>query len=151
MTVTVVMPVFNEKDVIEEQVRAYFRTGIVGIPGSDMIVVDDASTDGTADILGRLADELPLLSVIRHTSNLGHGRSIRDGYEAAAGDWVFQVDSDGQFVPEDFEELYRHREGAQCVIGVRQVRQDCWYRLALSSVIRSFIRVRFGIWIEDCN
>jgi len=151
LSVTVVMPVYNEKEVIEAQVREYYQTIVSTILGSDMIVVDDASTDGTSEILDQLASELPLLSVVHHTSNLGHGRSIRDGYEAASGDWVFQVDSDGQFLPEDFQVLYEEKEGVQCVIGTRSVRRDRWYRLVLSSAVRRYIRMRFGLWIEDCN
>ena len=99
-------------------------------------MVDDGSNDGTAGILDRLAQEHSAMRVI-HQPNAGHGCAILRGYRAALAmgcDWVFQVDSDGQFEAADFTRLWSCAGHSAFALGARTHRQDQRYRVALSRI-----------------
>jgi len=97
--VSVVMPVYNERDTIEEILRRVEATGLV----HEIIVVDDLSTDGTRELLAKI-DREPI-RVLLHDSNLGKGRALRTGFEAVTGDIVLVQDADLEYSPADYPVL----------------------------------------------
>ena len=149
--VSVVIPVFNEEAVIEKTIRGYHNEILGRLPGSEMIVVDDCSTDETPLILKRLADELYGISILRLSRNVGHGKALRLGFEDANHDMVFHADSDYQFDPGDFGKLYAAADESDLVIGYRVSRQDPFHRLMISHVLRALNYILFGIDIRDAN
>src|ERR1035437_10673103 len=78
--VTVLMPAYNEAEIIERSVREWYGEVTAKVPGSEIIVVDDCSTDDTEKILERLAVELRGLRPIRTPRNGGHGKALRFGF-----------------------------------------------------------------------
>src|SRR5262245_17430036 len=92
---TVVMPAYNEEGAITTAVAEVREWILDRVPGSDLLVVDDGSRDGTGAILDRLAAEDPRVGVV-HRPNGGHGPALRTGIEAASGDALFLIDSDRQ-------------------------------------------------------
>jgi glycosyltransferase involved in cell wall biosynthesis len=97
---SVVMPAFNEKNTIEEIVRR-----VQAVPlRTQLIVVDDCSTDGTRDILTRLARELGF-TLLLQPRNMGKGAALRRGFEAVHGDLVVIQDADLEYSPEEFPQL----------------------------------------------
>jgi glycosyltransferase involved in cell wall biosynthesis len=97
---SVVMPAYNERETIEEIVRR-----VLAVPlRTQLIIVDDGSTDGTRDILQRLAGELPI-TVIFQPSNGGKGAALRRGFQEVTGDLVVIQDADLEYSPEEFPEL----------------------------------------------
>jgi glycosyltransferase involved in cell wall biosynthesis len=97
---SVVMPVFNERETIEEIIRRVLAVSI----RTELIVVDDGSTDGTRDILQRLAGELPI-KVVFQPANGGKGAALRRGFQDVTGDLVVIQDADLEYSPEEFPEL----------------------------------------------
>jgi glycosyltransferase involved in cell wall biosynthesis len=97
---SVVMPVFNERETIEEIIRRVLAVSI----RTELIVVDDGSTDGTRDILQRLAGELPI-KVVLQPANGGKGAALRRGFQDVTGDLVVIQDADLEYSPEEFPEL----------------------------------------------
>ena len=97
---SVVMPVFNERETIEEIIRRVLAVSI----RTELIVVDDGSTDGTRDILQRLAGELPI-KVVFQPVNGGKGAALRRGFQDVTGDLVVIQDADLEYSPEEFPEL----------------------------------------------
>ena len=94
---TVVIPCFNEAEGIAEAVE---RTA--AIPGvAEIVVVDDASTDGTADVVRGLGVGPPALKLISYTPNQGKATAVRRGFEAATQDIVIILDADLAVVPEE--------------------------------------------------
>lgn len=151
MSVSVVMPCYNEEEVIERVIRTYYNEIISKIVDSELIVVDDSSNDNTYNILGRLKSELPKLRVLKTPLNSGHGKAVRMGYESATGEYVFQADSDTQFEVKDFWKLYTLKEHYDFILGFRKKRHDSIQRLLLSKIICIMNFIIFGVWIKDAN
>jgi glycosyltransferase involved in cell wall biosynthesis len=97
---SVVMPVFNEAATIDEIIRR-----VIAVPlRTQLIVVDDCSTDGTRDTLTGLQRELGFTLLLQPT-NRGKGAALRAGFEAVRGDIVVIQDADLEYSPEEFPQL----------------------------------------------
>ena len=100
-TLSVIMPVFNERATVAEIVR---RMRAVEIPlVLQLIVVDDGSSDGSEKVLGALEDST--VRVITHHENQGKGAAIRTGLAAATGDLILIQDADLEYDPDDWPRL----------------------------------------------
>jgi glycosyltransferase involved in cell wall biosynthesis len=97
---SVVMPVFNEASTIDEIIRRVMAVPI----RTQLIVVDDCSTDGTRDTLNRLQRELGF-TLLLQAKNRGKGAALRAGFEAVRGDLVVIQDADLEYSPEEFPQL----------------------------------------------
>jgi glycosyltransferase involved in cell wall biosynthesis len=93
---SVVVPCFNE----EVTVAALLKRVLASPWTAEVIVVDDASTDGTADVLGGI-DE-PRVRVLRHERNAGKGAALRTGFAAARADYVIIQDADLEYDPAEY-------------------------------------------------
>ena len=96
---SVVIPVYNEKDTIEEVIRKVRATPY----RKEIVVVDDMSTDGTREILKRL--EGGEVRVFYHERNQGKGAALRTGFAEAKGDIVLIQDADLEYSPSDYPAL----------------------------------------------
>lgn len=151
VTLSVAMPVFNEEGAIVLAVADVQRNVLDLIPGSDLVVVNDGSKDGTGTLLDEAAAKDGRIRVI-HQQNRGHGGALMTALASAQGEYVFLIDSDRQIALDEFATAWRHaKNGRDGVFGVRRHRYDPWLRLQLTKSIRLAIRLLFGVRIADAN
>ncbi len=115
MKISVVVPVFNEASTIAEVLRRIRETPY----DKEILVVDDGSTDGTAETLAGITD--PQLRILRHERNRGKGAALRTAFREVRGEVVIIQDSDLEYDPRDYPKLLRPiEEGkADVVFGSR--------------------------------
>ena len=99
-SLTVIIPAYDEVRTIREIIRRVIETGLA----SEIIVVDDGSTDGTRDILNELARQKKIKTVF-HDRNMGKGSAVRSGLEQASGDLILIQDADLEYDPRDYPAL----------------------------------------------
>ena len=101
LVLSVVIPVYNEKETIHEILR---RVRAVAI-NKQIIIVDDCSRDGTRELLREMAEREPDLTIVFHEVNQGKGAALRTGFTHATGDVVIVQDADLEYDPEQYPEL----------------------------------------------
>jgi dolichol-phosphate mannosyltransferase len=155
-SVAVAIPAFNEADGIGGFMVEVDRVLTPHVRELHLVVVDDASGDKTADVLEKVRPELSAtLEVIRSPRNRGHGPSLMEAYRRALAvqpDYVLQVDGDGQFHGSDLRRvLVLLMDEAHAVSGVRRFRQDPWFRMSMTRLVRLYLSGRFGVHARDAN
>ena len=112
---SVVVPVFNERDNIEP-LLAEIAAALRGRADFEIVYVDDASRDDSLDVLRNAKGRFPELRVIRHVSQSGQSTAIRSGVKAARGAWIATLDGDGQNDPADIPKLLAMRDESPATI-----------------------------------
>ena len=149
-SLSLVVPVFNERETIEELYRrtvgALEPTG----RGFEIIFVDDGSTDGTFGRIEVLHDADPRVRGVRFKRNFGQHPAMHAGFVRARGDVIVTMDGDLQNEPEDIPRLVEAVEtGADVASGRRVARHDSWGRTLPSRLINGMLRRFTGVPISD--
>jgi dolichol-phosphate mannosyltransferase len=115
------LPTYDERENLEPMVRAL---GELGLEGLEVLVIDDASPDGTGEIADRLAEELPWVHVLHRARKEGLGPAYLAGFARAldlGADFVFEMDCDFSHDPGDVPRLAAAAEDADLALGSRYV------------------------------
>lgn len=115
-------------------------------PSSEVVFVDDGSSDGTADAARRALAGMPH-QILRHETNSGIGAAIKTGVRSARGAWVTFLPADGQIAPDAIGRLRREaiEKGTDVVFSVYEDRDDGLHRKVLSAGVRSLIFLVHGV------
>ena len=105
--ISLVIPVYNEVEVIEKVIRDFYDKVISKIDGAQFIIAEDGSNDGTKEVLKRLSEEIPIMLVMGDERK-GYTRAVKDALKLPEHDIIFFSDSDGQQEPDDFWELIKY-------------------------------------------
>ena len=147
---TIVIPLFNEAKTIAKVIGDWHaeadRLGIRHI----IHIYDDASTDGSWNLLENLAPSSPWLRITRRPHS-GHGPAIRQGYAEADTPWIFQVDSDDEIDTRVFSEFWKRRDDFDLLIGYRATPRESRVRHAVAWCARQAVRLCFGKTARDVN
>lgn len=129
MTLSVVIPVFNEERNIPELVSR-LRAVLEASVDFEIVFVNDGSTDGTFELLRELFEQDKRIKAVHLARNFGHQPAISAGLHAATGDAVITMDGDLQDAPEAIPDfMKRWREGYDVVYAVRASRREPWIKL----------------------
>lgn len=149
--ISLVMLAFNEATTIEKEIREYQEKVISRLPGSEIIVAEDGSSDGTTEILTRLEME----GLIRHLTSpvrKGYRKALLDAVSSTRNPYVFFTDTGLKQDPEDFWKLYEVRQDNDLVIGLRSDRNDQFHRRLFTWGYNAFIRILFKApQVNDCD
>jgi glycosyltransferase involved in cell wall biosynthesis len=149
---TIVVPAYNEEGGLEIVITDAARVASSTLDEYEIIIVDDASRDGTFRIAQDLAARFRNVRVARHERNQGSGGAIITGIRAARCELVMYVPADGQFKIEEIGDYVRAVEGHDIVIGARMQRSDySWFRLLSSRVFIVLVNFLFRHNLRDVN
>ncbi|HEY4504760.1 MAG TPA: glycosyltransferase family 2 protein, partial [Candidatus Paceibacterota bacterium] len=160
---SIIVPVYNEQATVLILLE---RLSVLTLPNNirkEIIMVDDGSTDGTAQFLGNLgvrplslSDGSDPLILLKHKNNMGKGMAIRTGLEKANGDYVVIQDADLEYDPTDLAKMVlKVREtGAEAIFGSRRLsapnqEQGRWYYYLGGVYLTWLANLLYGTKITD--
>src|SRR5437870_6916359 len=98
---SVFFPAYNDSGTIASMVLRTVKTASELTPDFEIIVVDDGSADGTAEIADELARTYPQVRAVHHPTNRDYGAALQTGFRSAAKELIFYTDGDAQYDPAD--------------------------------------------------
>lgn len=157
MKLSIVIPAHNEEDCIENTILELIRALRQNAINTEILVVNDNSTDSTEGILQTLSSIYPEVRHINNSYPNGFGFAVRAGLENFSGDAIAIVMADGSDAPEDVVKFFRKIEqGYDCVFGSRFMKGGKTHdypklKLVVNRLANLFIRVIFGMRYNDAT
>jgi glycosyltransferase involved in cell wall biosynthesis len=149
---SIFFPAYNDSGTIASLVITALRTARALTPDHEVIVVNDGSKDGTADILNELASIYPQVRVVHHETNRGYGGALRTGFATATRELVFYTDGDAQYDPAEMEALWRRFDDAvDLVNGYKISRSDPLHRIVIGRIYHHTVKLLFGLTVRDVD
>jgi glycosyltransferase involved in cell wall biosynthesis len=149
-SVSIVMPAYNEEDIIEEVARKCADYLETVCPDYEVVIVNDGSKDRTAEILDRLHAENPKIRPV-HQENKGYGGALQAGFRNAHKGYVFFMDSDNQFDIRELDRLIPHLANVDVVLGYRKERQDHLGRKFNAFGWKTLVNILFHLGVRDID
>ena len=149
--ISIIIPAYNEEGSIAAVVQEFYDAIVARHPGSELIVVNDSSTDDTQGIVERMSKDRPALRVLTPAGKLGHGGCVRYGFGHARCEWIFYTDGDYQTRADTLTEMLAHVREYDYQSGYRPRRGDGLQRVIVSHVLRLVIRTATGTDVRDAN
>jgi glycosyltransferase involved in cell wall biosynthesis len=150
---TVVLPAWNEEANIEATTASVVETLSMLAPDFEIVIVDDGSRDRTGEIADGLAAQDARVRVVHHSVNRGYGAAVVSGFDAAAKELVFFMDSDGQFDIGDIGLLIDpfERGVADVILGYRKKRRDPPLRKLNAWAWKRLVSLLFRLHVRDID
>lgn len=154
-SIGVAIPAYEEERLSDFLIELDEALGCLG-RSVTFYVTDDASPSRSVERILEVQPKLTCqIDLVRNERNAGHGPTVMRAYHRAfdaGSDLILQVDGDGQFFAQDLALLLAVvDDGAEVASGVRQGRQDPWFRKLLSALLRTYLRVSFNVSSRDPN
>ena len=151
-SLSVFFPAYNDSGTVASLVIRAVQTASRLTPDFEVIVVNDGSTDATAQILEELARVYPVLRVVHHPINRGYGGALRSGFAAATKEAIFYTDGDAQYDPAEMELLWqRMTPEVDLVNGYKISRSDPLHRIIIGRIYHYVVKVLFGLKVRDVD
>lgn len=149
----IIIPAYNEEDNIKQVIDDWYPIVEKIQNESRLVIVNDGSKDNTYQIMKEYAKTRPFLIPITK-ENGGHGATILYGYNYAlanGADYIFQTDSDGQTLPQEFWEFWSERDSYDMIIGHRNKRKDGVSRIFVTKTLKYVLKLCFHVTVTDAN
>ncbi|MBS1824911.1 MAG: glycosyltransferase family 2 protein [Acidobacteria bacterium] len=152
-SLSVFFPAFNDAPSLPKLIGATFETLAAHVDDFEVIVVNDGSSDNTADVLRQLKQlHGERLKVVTHRINRGYGGALRSGFAAASKEFVFYTDGDGQYDVTQLPALLFHAgPDVGLVNGFKIKRHDPWHRIVIGALYNQFARRLFRVRLRDID
>jgi glycosyltransferase involved in cell wall biosynthesis len=151
-SISAFFPCYNDAATIGDLVLEAERQLRACAPDYEIIVVNDGSRDGSADVLRALQARVPCLKVITHEQNRGYGGALRSGFANATKDLVFYTDGDGQYDVRELPVLLMLlTDDTDFVNGIKMTRRDPPHRIVVGNLHRFLMRWAFWLPIADVD
>lgn len=151
-SLTLFFPFYNEEENIVKVVESAIDIANKVALKYEVLAIDDGSRDNTPKLADELAMKYPgVVKAIHNNPNKGYGGAVKAGYENAQNDWIFSSDGDGQFNLEELVNFIPYTKENDAVIGYRIKRADPFFRLINAKLWALFIRVLFGLKVNDID
>jgi glycosyltransferase involved in cell wall biosynthesis len=149
---SIFFPAYNDSGTIASLVITALRTARELTPDYEVIVVNDGSADGTADILDELARTYPQVRVVHHETNRGYGGALRSGFAHATRELIFYTDGDAQYDPAEMKVLWlRFNADVDLVNGYKISRSDPLHRIVIGRIYHHTVKRLFGLTVRDVD
>jgi glycosyltransferase involved in cell wall biosynthesis len=149
---SIFFPAYNDSGTIASLVITALRTARTLTPDHEVIVVNDGSADGTAEILEELASIYPQVRIITHEKNRGYGGALRTGFASATRELIFYTDGDAQYDPAEMEALWRRfDQNVDLVNGYKISRSDPLHRIIIGRVYHHLVKTLFRLTVRDVD
>lgn len=147
--VSLIIPIFNEEKTLKTVIKRCANQNCI----SQIIVVNDGSTDNSKNIIDKLKTKITNLSIINHNKNLGKGSAIKNALKKATGKYVMIQDADLEYYPEEIGALYKEAEKSKynIVFGSRTHYKKKGYLLAQIGnwYLNKLFNFLFGLHLTD--
>jgi glycosyltransferase involved in cell wall biosynthesis len=149
--VTILLPCLNEAGNIEAAVAEARAAATAAARKYEILVVDDGSTDNTADLARALARRDPAVRLLSHPVNLGYGAALRTGIEAATMPWLLLTDADLQFDLGQLADVAPLTADYDLIIGRRTPRRDPVHRRVYGHTWNWLVRRVLDLPVRDVD
>ncbi|MEC9376606.1 MAG: glycosyltransferase family 2 protein [Candidatus Neomarinimicrobiota bacterium] len=151
MNISVVIPVFNEKESLPDLVKE-LEQNLASYDRWEVIFVDDGSSDGSTDWIANLCNSNPGFKLIQFFRNYGKSAALSEGFKVAEGKFIITMDADLQDDPAEIPNLVaKLQEGWDLVSGWKKTRLDPLNKRLPSKIFNFVTRIMTGVKIHDFN
>jgi glycosyltransferase involved in cell wall biosynthesis len=148
---SVFFPAYNDSGTIASMVIRTVQTASKLTPDFEVIVVDDGSADGTADIADELARTYPQVRAVHHPINRDYGAALQTGFRSAKKELIFYTDGDAQYDPTELTLLWERIGDADLVNGYKISRADPVHRIFIGRLYHHIVSLMFGLKLRDVD
>jgi len=151
ISLSVIFPAFNEEKNIENTLLNSIDYMNSRFKDFEIIVVDDGSTDGTSILVKKYTNKYPTIILKTHDRNYGYGQALKTGFDIANKQFIFFMDSDGQFDISDIDNFVNHISNSKVIIGYRYNRADPINRKINTFLYHLYLRTIFRLRVKDVD
>jgi len=149
---SVFFPAYNDSGTIASMVIRAVQAASELTPDFEVIVVNDGSTDATAEVADELERTYPNVRVVHHPKNRGYGGALQTGFRSATKDLIFYTDGDAQYDPAELAVLWaRMGSDIDLVNGYKISRSDPLHRIIVGRMYHHIVSVLFGLRVRDVD
>jgi glycosyltransferase involved in cell wall biosynthesis len=149
---SVFFPAYNDSGTIASMVIRAVQAASEVTPDFEVIVVNDGSSDATAEIADELARTYPNVRVVHHPRNRGYGGALQTGFRSATKELIFYTDGDAQYDPAELATLWaKMGPGVDLVNGYKISRSDPLHRIVIGRLYHYIVSILFGLTVRDVD
>ncbi len=149
--IAVALPAYNEQESLPRTVPRFVRALRNVTDDFEVVIVNDGSSDRTAEVVNELSREYPEVRLVQHPVNLGYGAAVWTGITSGQKEFVFFTDADGQFEVEELSRFLPFAGEYDLIIGYRAPRRDPPMRLVNAFGWKMFVTLLFGYVARDID